>query len=590
MFRTLFYFGMENTEHLDQIRHSLAHLLAAATKDLWPGTHNAIGPSITNGFYQDFDFGERTISTADLPKIEKRMRKLLTKWGPFDEREVSITEAKELFVANPYKLELIEDFSKDGRTITVNDPGDFLDLCKGGHSGDPKAQLKYFKLTSVAGAYWRGDENKQMLTRIYGVAFETQEELDAHLTMLEEAKKRDHRKLGQELELFSLVEEIGGGLPLFYPKGTILREQIEGLISKLQKGRGYEAIWVPHITKGKLYEISGHLDKYDAMYPAMQIDEKDDYYLKPMNCPHFMMLYKTLPHSYRDLPVRWTSTTTVYRYEKSGELSGLTRVRSITQDDCHVFARKDQIGQEVNEMLDMLQDVYSAFGFTDFWVSISTRDLEDADKYIGDPDVWEQSETQLKELISSRGWEHKVVPGEAAFYGPKLDFMFKDAIGREWQLSTIQLDMNLPERFALDFVNADGEKERPVVLHRAILGSVERFMGILIEHFAGVFPVWLSPVQVRFAAVGEAHKEFAQQLAHELSDLGIRAEADVSDESVGKKIRNAARLKIPYVLVVGDKEVAGEDWQVRVRGEEEQITLSKTDFIARVQEEITQYT
>ena len=431
---------------------------------------------------------------------------------------------------------------------------------------------------SVAGAYWRGDEKNKMLTRIYGACFETSEELETYLHQQEEAKKRDHRKLGKELDLFSIVDQVGGGLPLFYPKGTTLRRNVEELIHRLQTKRGYETIWVPHITKGELYKISGHLDKYDAMFPPMEMDN-EQYYLKPMNCPHFMMLYKSRPHSYRDLPVRWVSTTSVYRYEKSGELSGLTRVRSITQDDCHVFVRPDQIEQEIDLMLDMLEEIYSIFGFEDFWVSISTHDPNDKEKYLGDAEVWKSSEAALKGLIEKRGWKHEVVEGEAAFYGPKLDFMFRDAIGRQWQLSTIQLDMNLPERFELHYIDDHGEKQQPVVIHRALLGSVERFLGILIEHYAGAFPFWLAPVQIRLATVSDAQNAFAKELFETLFGAGLRVELDDSSEKVGKKIRNSAQQKIPWTIVLGDKEVAGGDYKVNVFGQDDDLEIKASDLL-----------
>ncbi|MCX6780258.1 MAG: threonine--tRNA ligase [Candidatus Magasanikbacteria bacterium] len=404
--------------------------------------------------------------------------------------------------------------------------------------------------------------------------------------MIEEAKKRDHRKLGKELELFTIIDEIGGGLPLFYPQGAILRRLVENFVIELQERRGYVPIWIPHITKGKLYEISGHLQKYDAMYPPMHLEGEDDYYLKPMNCPHFMMLYKTQMHSYRELPMRWTCTTTNYRYEKSGELSGLTRVRALTQDDCHVFTRPDQIESEINLMLDMISEIYNSFTLKDFWVRISVHDPANKEKYIGDAKIWQESEAALSRLIEKRGWKHEVGVGEAAFYGPKLDFMAKDVLGREWQLSTIQLDMNLPERFELEYTANDGTKQRPVVIHRAILGSIERFLGILIEHFGGKWPVWLSPVQAVLVPVMEKHVEGADALKNELFDLGVRVEIDSSNDTLGSRVRKAANKHIPYIIVVGDKELGGEDWMVKVRGEKEQLKISKADFIQKILKEI----
>ncbi len=576
---------MEN-EQLEHLRHSCAHLLAAAVLELYPHAKRTIGPAIANGFYYDFDFGEQKLTDADLPAIEKRMSVIAPTWKKFDRKEVEAKEAKSIFADNEYKHELIDEFSGEGQKLTLYTSGNYVDLCRGGHAENPGKELKHFKLLSIAGAYWRGDEKNKMLTRIYGTCFPTRQELDDYLKQIEEAKKRDHRKLGKELELFSLIDEVGPGLPLFYPKGALLRRSVENFIIEMQEKKGYEPIWIPHITKGKLYEISGHLDKYDAMYPPMELKDEASYYIKPMNCPHFMMLYKTNHHSYRELPLRWTCTTTNYRYEKSGELSGLTRVRSLTQDDCHVFARPDQIENEINLMLNMIGEAYRVFGFKNFWVRISTHDPKNKGKYIGDPEVWKQSEEVLSKLIQSMGWKHEVGVGEAAFYGPKLDFMVKDVLGREWQLSTIQLDMNLPVRFDLEYVDSDGKKQRPIVIHRAILGSTERFLGILIEHFGGAFPTWLAPVQIIFAPVSSKHAEGAVAIAEEFRSRGMRCEVDKADETVGKKIRNATQKKVPYVVVVGDKELAGEEWMVRVRGVEEQLKISKPEFIERILKEI----
>ncbi|MFA6105491.1 MAG: threonine--tRNA ligase [Patescibacteria group bacterium] len=576
------------SEQLDNLRHSCAHLLAAAVLSIekYRNARLTIGPPIENGFYYDIDFEGLVINESDLKEIEERMRLIVGEWKSFERSEVSVADALKKFKGNDYKRELINEFGKDGQTLTLYTAGTFTDLCRGGHCENPSKELKHFKLMSVAGAYWRGDEKNKMLTRIYGTCFPTKDELQTYLTQLEEAKKRDHRKLGKELGLFTIIDEIGSGLPLFYPKGAVLRRTLENFIAELQEKRGYEPIWIPHITKGKLYEISGHLDKYDAMYPPMELKDEASYYLKPMNCPHFMMLYKTNLHSYRELPMRWTCTTTNYRYEKSGELSGLTRVRSLTQDDCHVFARPDQIENEINIMLDMIGEVYKVFQFNNFWVRISTHDPKNKEKYIGDPAVWEQSEKSLSKLIEARGWKNEVGVGEAAFYGPKLDFMVKDVIGREWQLSTIQLDMNLPQRFDLEYVSVDGSRQRPVVIHRAILGSTERFLGIVIEHFGGVFPVWLSPVQVLFMPVSEKHVEVTKEIMKKFENLGIRVGIDDADESVGKKIRNSVGQKIPYVVVVGDKEAAGENWMIRVRGEKDQLVMSKQEFTNKVLKEI----
>ena len=573
-------------EQLKNNRHTLAHLLAQAVLDIYPNTKLTLGPAVDNGFYYDVDLGIEKIGDTDLEKIEAEMREFLPKWTEFSHREVSKEEAEKIFAGNEYKLELINEITERGEKITLYSCGGFEDLCRGGHAEHPAKEIAAdsFKLDRVAGAYWRGDEKNKMLTRIYGLAFETKEKLDAYILQQEEAKKRDHRKLGKELELFTIIEEIGGGLPLFYPKGAILRRTIEGFIQEIQEKRDFVPIWIPHITKGKLYEISGHLDKYDAMYSPMKIDD-DDYYLKPMNCPHFMMLYKTIPHSYRDLPVRYTCTTTNYRYEKSGELSGLTRVRALTQDDCHVFCEPTKIHDEIKVMLEMIGELYDTFGFKDFYVRISLRDSKNKQKYLGTDAVWETAENALREIVKSTGWNYKEAEDEAAFYGPKLDFMFKDAIGREWQLSTIQLDFNLPERFELEYTNNEGTKSRPVVIHRAMLGSVERFMGIMIEHFAGAFPTWLSPVQVSIVPVSEGQHEYAQQIKAALREKNIRVEMRAENDSLGKRINGAKAQKIPYVIVVGGKEQEANTITVETRTEKLQ-GISLQDFIQKVEKEI----
>lgn len=576
---------MSFMENLEAIRHSLAHLLGASVLKLYPKSKLTLGPAIENGFYYDFDLSEK-ITEADLEKIEKEMKVLYKDWHTFERKEVSAKEAKEIFKGNEYKLELIEGIEKEGGIISLYTSGDFTDLCRGGHVEDmQKIDLDGFKLDRIAGAYWRGDEKNKMLTRIYGLAFESKEKLDAYILQQEEAKKRDHRKLGKELELFTIIDEIGAGLPLFYPSGAILRRNIENFITEVQEKRGFVPIWIPHITKGELYKISGHLDKYDAMYSPMKVDD-DDYYLKPMNCPHFMMLYRSLPHSYRDLPVRYVSTTTNYRYEKSGELSGLTRVRALTQDDCHVFCEPTKIKNEIEVMLDMIKEVYSAFGFTDFYVRISLRDPKNKQNYLGTDEVWNTAETALREIVHSSGLQYKEAENEAAFYGPKLDFMFKDVIGREWQLSTIQLDFNLPERFELEYVGNTGEKMRPVVIHRAMLGSTERFMGIMIEHFGGSFPLWLSPEQVRVVPVGEKFNMFAGEITEALKNHGLRASLDEQNESLGKRIREAKTKKVPYIIVVGEKEMSSGKLTIEKRTGEKMENIAIDAFIAIVETDI----
>ncbi len=573
---------MKNERHpnIDEIRHSLAHILAMAVLKKFPKAKLGIGPVIENGFYYDFSL-PGPITDKDLTEIEKTMRGIIAQKLDFAGKNVTPAKAKKLFAGQPFKLELIKDFVKEKKDLSVYRTGGvFFDLCRGGHvKNTAEIHTDAFKLISVAGAYWRGSEKNKMLTRVYAVAFETKEELANHLALLEEAKKRDHRKLGKELELFALIDEVGPGLPLFYPKGTILRRIVEEYVTKLQESHGYLPIWIPHITKGGLYKISGHFEKYDAMYPPMKLKGEADYYLKPMNCPHFMMLYKTTPHSYRDLPVRWTSTTTNYRYEKSGELSGLTRVRALTQDDCHVFARPDQIETEITLMLDMVAELYKKFGFKDFWVRVSTHDPKNREKYIGDKNIWEESESALGRTIEKRGWRCEIGAGEAAFYGPKLDFIFKDVIGREWQLSTIQLDMNLPKRFNIEYIDAGGEKKEPVLIHRALLGSTERFLGILIEHFAGAFPFWLAPVQIKILTVNELVSDYAREVAGELEKKDIRVELDLRNESIGKKIREAELQKIPYLIVIGKREAESKTIAVRERGKGDMGAIALEKFL-----------
>ena len=583
---------MDKSDNLNSIRHSLAHLLAAAVLKKYPKTKLGIGPVIENGFYYDFDFGAQKISDADFPELEAEMRRAIKEGLIVEGKKVTPASAKKFFKGQPFKLELIKDFVKEKKSLTLYSLGDyFTDLCKGGHvKSTNEINPDAFRLTYLAGAYWKGDEKNPQLTRVYAAAFNTKEELDVHIAHIEEAKKRDHRKLGKELELFHISDEVGPGLPLFYPKGALLRRLVENYIIELQERMGYEPIWIPHITKDELYKISGHLDKFDAMYPPMKLKSEADYYLKPMNCPHFMMLYKSRQHSYRELPIRWTSTTTNYRYEKSGELTGLTRVRSLTQDDCHVFATPEHIESEISLMLDMIDEVYKTFGFKDFWVRVSVHDPTKKEKYIGSPDVWKQAETSLEKVVGGRGWEYEVGVGEAAFYGPKLDFMFKDVIGRTWQLSTIQLDMNLPKRFNLVYTDADGKEKEPVVIHRAILGSTERFLGILIEHFAGAFPLWLSPVQARVLAVSDKQQDYAQEIIKTLKQENIRAELAESNETLGKRIREAQMQKIPYILVVGEKESQINSVNVRHRSRGDKGEMRVDLFVQKIKKEIKEKT
>lgn len=546
---------MEKEEKLEYLRHSLAHLLASAVLDLYPGTKNTIGPAVSNGFYYDFEF-ESPISDSDLAKIENRMRENAQYWKKFENKEVTKDEALSLFNNNTYKQELINEISDKGEKITLYKNGNFEDLCRGGHIGDfSEINLDGFKLSHVAGAYWRGDEKNKMLTRIYGLAFETKEDLEGYINQQEEAKKRDHKIIGPQMKLFTSSNLVGSGLPLIAPRGMIIRKAIEDYLWELHKKKGYSRVWTPHIAKEALYETSGHAAKFgDELFRVS--GKEDKFILKPMNCPHHMQIFADNQFSYRDMPVRYFEPATVYRDEKSGQLGGLTRVRAITQDDGHLFCTVDQLGQEIATIVDIIKTFYTTMGMIDgYWVRLSLRG-DDKNKYLGSDEVWEKAENTLTRVCEEQNLPYKPAKDEAAFYGPKLDFMFKDAIGREWQLATIQCDFNLPERFDLSFTNSDGKKERPVVIHRAISGSIERFMGVMIEHFAGNFPLWLSPNQITILPISDNHLEFAKNVFGKISDAEIRVELDDSKEGLGKKIRGVREMKTPYWCVIGDNEVA----------------------------------
>ena len=571
-------------ENIEYIRHSLAHLLGASILELYPGSKITLGPAIDSGFYYDIDVNGK-ITDADLLNIESKMRELVKSWKTFDKKVLTKEEALEFFKGNEYKEELINEIVSKGEEITVYTSGNFSDLCRGGHVEDTKnINLDAFKLEKVAGAYWRGNEKNKMLTRVYGLAFLTKEELDAYVSQQEEAKKRDHRKLGAELGLFVISDLVGAGLPLIKPKGMIIRSEIESYLWDLHKEKGYYKVWTPHITKINLYETSGHAAKFgNELFRVKGGDE--EFFMKPMNCPHHMQIFSDNQFSYRDMPVRYFEPATVYRYEKAGQLSGLTRVRSITQDDGHLFCRISQIGKEVSTIVSIIKQFYTTMGMFDgYWVRLSVRG-DDMSKYLGNDDVWDQAEEALEKAAKENQLNYKTGRDEAAFYGPKLDFMFKDAIGREWQLATIQCDFNLPEKFKLSFKNEKGEDERPVVIHRAISGSLERFMGVMIEHFAGTFPTWLSPVQVIVLPVSEHQKEYASDIFNELKTQNIRVEIDDSNESLGKRIRNAKMQKVPYLIVVGDKEKEGKVITVEARMEKiEGITTEK--FLEKLNKEI----
>ena len=568
---------MQN-EELQHLRHSLAHLLAAAVLELHPDAKRTIGPAIDDGFYYDFHFSA-PISEEELPVIEAKMREIMKSWNVFTRKEVNADEARKEFADNKYKLELIDEFSGEGQNLTLYTSGAFTDLCRGGHA-DGLAHLdpECFTLTKVAGAYWRGNEKNDQLTRIYGVAFATKAERDAHLTMLEEAKKRDHRKLGKELGLFVFSDLVGPGLPLWTPKGTAMREVLNQFVWDLRKAYGYERVAIPHITKKDLYETSGHWAKYAEDLFKIETREGHVFAMKPMNCPHHTQIYASEQRSYRDLPVRYAETTMVYRDEQSGELSGLSRVLSITQDDAHVFCRVAQVREEAEIVWNIIQKFYGAFGFA-LKPRLSRRDPAQAEKYLGAAEDWDKAENALREILVEKGVEWVDGVGEAAFYGPKIDFMAKDSIGRLHQVATIQLDFNQPKNFGLTCVNEKGEKEDILMIHCAIMGSIERFASVIIEHLAGAFPFWLAPEQVRIASVSDDFIPAAKKMADDFRAVGIRVKVDNSAEKVGKKIRDAAMNKIPWTIVIGAKEADGGDIMVKVFGSDEQLVVPQAELI-----------
>jgi len=588
-------------------RHSAAHVMAAAVKRLFPEAKLGVGPVIENGFYYDIDIA-RPVTRDDVRDIAKEMRKILRENPAFTRMEVTVDEAIKLFqdMGQTYKVELLNDLKTKGTTkvnaeeaqdvdpqnvgtVTIYRTGEFTDLCRGPHVTEAKEIGEGWKLTKIAGAYWRGKDTNPQMQRIYGLCFDTMAELEAYEVMLVEAEKRDHRKLGAELDLFAFSPLVGSGLPMFTPRGMILRQLLTDFVWELMEPYGYERVWIPHIAKSDLYKTSGHWDKFeDDLFHVSSKKTDEQFVLKPMNCPHHTQIFASRPRSYRNMPFRYSEVTTVYRDENSGQLQGLSRVRSITQDDAHVFCRPDQIEDEALAIYKIIDGFYKVFKMP-LTARLSVRDLQKPEKYLGEDAVWTSAEQTLADLLKEVGMPYEVGEGEAAFYGPKIDFMAKDSIGRTWQLATIQLDFNLPERFELEYTSDDGSKQRPVMLHRAILGSVERFTAIMIEHFAGAFPLWLAPTQVLVLPVADRHNYFAFELCKELKAAGIRAEVDETSESVGKKIRNAEKMKVPRMLVVGDKEMEGArlpDGQgpltVRIRGEEEQKVQTKKEFVEEV--------
>ncbi len=579
-----------NYTPVQRMRHSAAHVMAEAVQEIFPDARFAIGPAIEDGFYYDFDL-PRALTPEDLPEIERRMQRIVAAKYPFLRDRWPREKALEYFgnKGQLYKVEIIENLPDE--EVGIYQQGNFLDLCRGPHV-ENTSQIGPFKLMRVAGAYWRGDEHRPMLQRIYGTAWFSQEELDQYLWRLEEALKRDHRKLGRELKLFVLSDDLPAGVPMFLPNGEMLRHLMEGYVRQTQERYGYQHVWTSHLGKVRLYKTSRHWYTYrENMFPVMkgeqEISEDDAYVLKPMNCPHHITLYKSQMHSYRELPVRYAEFATLYRYEKAGTLTGLARVRSLTQDDAHVFMRPDQVQQEFDNAINLTLEVFETYGLSDYWVRLSLRDPQKKEEYIGSDEVWESAETALRDATERKGLKYEVGIGEAAFYGPKVDFMVRDALGREWQCSTIQLDFNQPENFQLEYIGEDGQAHRPVMIHRAVTGSTERFMALLIEHFAGAFPVWLAPVQAVIIPIADRHFDYAGRVLETLKEAGIRAEIDVRGERMNAKIRDAQLQKIPYMLVVGDKEAAADAVSVRLRSNVDLKSMPLNQFVERVGEIIT---
>jgi threonyl-tRNA synthetase len=573
---------IDSSEGLEVLRHSTAHAMAQAIVELYPGSKLTIGPPIENGFFYDIEVAGR-ITDEDLPRIEERMREIVALDLPIVREEVSKAEAEALYADNPYKTEIIEGL-EDGE-ISVYKQGDFFDLCSGPHVPST-GRLGAFKLQNIAGAYWRGDEKNPMLTRVYGTAWPTQKELKAYLRRLEEAKARDHRKIGKDLDLFTFSPDTGAGIPLFLPKGEMMRHLMEDYVREVQTRHGYEHVWTGHLVNEILFAKSGHLEHYrESMFPPM-IDGETRYRLKPMNCPSHMTLYNSRSHSYRDLPLRYAEFATLYRYEKSGELTGLTRVRSLTQDDAHVFCTEDQIQGEFARALEIVREVLDTYGFADYHVQLSLRD-QDVAKYVADDAKWSRAEKELREALDTAAIAYNEEVGEAAFYGPKADFIASDVLGREWQLSTIQIDFIQPARLGCEYIGEDGKAHTPVLLHRAVTGSTERFLAVLIEHYAGAFPVWLSPVQAVVIPVADRHLDYARGVQEQLAARDLRVEVDDSQNSMQKKIRDNSRQKIPYLLIVGDREAEHGSVNVRKRGEKQQVEMALRDFAEAISGEVS---
>ncbi len=573
-------------------KHTASHIMTKAVKMLFPDVKLGVGPAIENGFYQDFDFGDAEISDKDFKKIEKKMRWLVNKNFKIKHTTLTEKDAREVFKDDKYKNELIDDVVARGEDISfydiVDDEGNFIyrDVCAGPHL-ESTSEIGVFKIEKLAGAYWRGDEKNKMLTRIYGVAFETTEKFEAYKTMQEEAAKRDHRKLGKELDLFTFSEKVGAGLPLFTPKGTFMRNKIADTISEIQERYGFEKVSIPHICKKDLYETSGHWDKFKDDLFHVKGKGDTEFVMKPMNCPHHTQIFASQMRSYRDLPVRYGEVTTCYRDELPGELLGLSRVRSLTQDDGHIFCTVAQIKEECKNIVAVIREFYTKLGMFnegDFWVSLSVRDSQNLDKYLGSVDNWDSAEKFLEEIAQEEKLDYKRVEGEAAFYGPKLDFQFRDAIGREWQLATVQIDFVQPDRFELKYIDEKGEKQTPVMIHRAIAGSLERFLSVIIEHFAGAFPAWLAPVQTAILPISDKHLDFAYETLKKIKAAGGRAEVYEPSETLNKRIRKAQMQKLPFAVIIGDDEMESGNLTVRKYGEKKDSKISLYDLIAKLEQ------
>ncbi|MCX7611048.1 MAG: threonine--tRNA ligase [Ignavibacterium sp.] len=577
----------ENDEGREMYWHSSSHLMAHAIQSLHPEAKFGVGPAIENGFYYDFDIDTK-LSEEDLKKIEEKMVELAQKGQKFERVELSKNEAIDLFKKknDPYKLEILSEIDENLETISIYNEGDFTDLCTGPHLPDT-SKIKYVKLLSVSGSYWRGDEKNKQLQRIYGISFPKKKLLDEYLQKLEEAKKRDHRKLGKELEIFLISNTIGSGLPIWLPKGAVIRETLENYLKEEQRKRGYLPVVTPHIGNINLYKTSGHYPYYkDSQFPVLSLEEgKEEYLLKPMNCPHHFFIYASKPRSYKDLPIRLAEFGTVYRYEQSGELNGLTRVRCFSVDDSHIFVRQDQLKDEVCNVIELIQVVFNQMGFKEFTTQLSFRD-DNLEKYGGDISLWDKAQAEIKEAADTMGLDYKIEEGEAAFYGPKIDFMVKDALGRKWQLGTVQIDYVMPERFNLEYIGSDGQKHRPVVIHRAPFGSLERFIGVLIEHYAGEFPLWLAPTQVVVIPISQNYLDYANEVYNLLKEKNIRVELDDRNEKVGYKIRDWETKKVKYMAIVGEKEKSNSTISLRQHREGDKGSFAISEFIDKIVDEI----